>query len=118
MLGTGCGMSSIVLTTVTGPLMLIALAELLTGIESCDVSFDVTFAVQFNEGVADIVDTPDTVFKGFEAVKEDEVRGDPRAACNTSKLRIGSTHINSILVSTYSMESGRNRGVGHFVLDD
>ncbi len=39
MLGTGCGMSSIVLTTVTGPLMLVALVEPLVGIESCDVRF-------------------------------------------------------------------------------
>ncbi len=68
--------------------------------------------------MADIVDTPDTAFEGFEAVEEAEVRGDPRAACNTSKLEIGSSHIDFILVSTYGVESGRNRGVGHFALDD
>ncbi len=118
MLGTGCGMSSIVLTTVTGPLALVALVEPLMGIESCDVRFVDTFVVQFNEGVADIVDTPDTAFEGFEAVEEAEVSGDPRAVCNTSKLRIGSSHIDFILVSTYGVESGGNRSVGHFALDD
>ena len=117
MLGTGCGISSTVLTMVTGPLMLLALVEPLIGMESCDVRFGDKFAVQFNEGVADIVDTPDTVFEGFEAVEEAEVRGDPRATCNTSKLRTGSSHIDFILVSTYSVESGRYRGVGHFALD-
>ena len=88
-LGTGWGKSSRVLITVTGPLILVALRELLMEIKFCDVEFADMFALQFNFGAVDIVGAPDTE---LEAPEDGEVRGDPRVACSPSKLRIESSH--------------------------
>ena len=108
-LGTGWGMSSSVLITVTGPLMLVAFVELLMEREFCDVKFADKFAVQLGFGA------PDTV---LEAPEDAEVRGDPRAACSPSKLRIGSSHrgvTDCILVNIYGMRSGSITRDGHCV---
>lgn len=76
-LGTGWGMSSSVLITVTGPLMLVAFVELLMERKFCNVEFADTFALQLNFGAVDIVGAPDAV---LEAAEDAEVIGDPRAA--------------------------------------
>lgn len=110
-LDTGWGMSSIVLITVTGPPTLIAFVEPVTGRAFCNVEFA---AVQFKDGTDDIIEAPDTTLEGFQTVEDAEVRGDPRAACNPSKLITGSSSTSFILISTYGVESGRITGVGHF----
>ena len=79
-------MSSIVLITVTGPPMLIAFVEPVMGRAFCNVEFADRFAVQFKDGTSDIAEAPGTALKGFQIAEDAEVRGDPRAACNPSKL--------------------------------
>ena len=62
-------MSSIVFTTVTGPLEAAPFREVLvnTGI----------LVVRFRAGVADIVDASDVVFDKVEAFKDAKLNGDP-----------------------------------------
>lgn len=87
-LSNGWGMSSIVLSTVTGPLTLVAFVEPLKKNELCDVNLVDTFAVHVKDAAADIVDAPSTTVDGFGPV----VTGHPRAAGSPSRLRIESSH--------------------------
>lgn len=113
--GTGWGMSSNVLITVTGPLMLVAIVELLMESKFCDGKLAESFALQLKFGAVDIVGAPNAV---LEAPEDVEVRGDPRAACSPSKLRTESSHrdvTDCILVNIYGMRNGRVTRDGHCV---
>lgn len=84
----------------------------------CDVRVADTFALQFKPGAVDVIDAPDT---GLEAPEDAAVRGDPRAACSSSKLRIESSHrdvTDCILVNIYSDGSSGIIRDGHCVSDD
>lgn len=111
-------MSSIVLSTVTGPVSLVAFVELLLTRDLCDVETADVFAVQFKDGAADIVQAPATVLEGLKAWDDAEVRGDARTAVKASKLRLGSSHSNFILVSNYGVQSSSITDVEHLASDD
>lgn len=115
-LGTGWGISSIVFSMVTGPLMLVALVEPLMRREYCDVKFADIFV--FKDGAADIVGAPGTELERLRIVADAEVRGDPRAACNPAKLCMRIINGNFMLASTCGVESGRITAVGHFAFSD
>lgn len=115
LLRTGWGMSSTVLSTVTGPLILAVSVEPLMKKESCDVGTEDKFMLQLRDGSSDIADAPDIVLEGFESAVDVEVTGDPLAAWIPSELSIERNHRDFMLVTTQGVESGRITDVGHFV---
>lgn len=90
-LSAGCGISSIVLTKVTTPLMYSAFFEPLTDTVFRNVVLDHVLVIWLEVRVPDVIPAPETVLKGLGNVGVVEVRGDPRAN-SPSRLKIRNGH--------------------------
>lgn len=113
--GTGWGMNSNVLYTVTSALVLVWFVEPWMEDKACDVKLAGTFALRLLTGTVPVPDA------ALEVPDDVEVRGELLAACSPTKLRVEYSHksfTDCILVNIYSDGSGGiTRGV-HYASDD